>query len=89
MGSMEADGASTETENLTREEQRDTIEPRLNENFQSESAERSTERERGLTWELSESRDTLIVSKGVIGSHQTLVKLGCILNARERATIMA
>ena len=85
MGSMETDGASTETENLTREEQRDTIEPRLNKNFQSES----TERERGLTWELSESRDTLIVSKGVIGSHQTLVKLGCILNARERATIMA
>ena len=72
MGSMETDGASTETENLTRKEQRDTIEPRLNKNFQSES----TERERGLTWELSESRDTLIVSKGVIGSHQTLVKLG-------------
>ena len=85
MGSMETDGASTETENLTRKEQRDTIEQRLNKNFQSES----TERERGLTWELSESRDTLIVSKGVIGSHQTLVKLGCILNARERATIMA
>ena len=85
MGSMETDGASTETENLTRKEQRDTIEPRLNKNFQSES----TERERGLTWELSESRDTLIVSKGVIGSHQTLVKLGCILNARERAIIMA
>ena len=40
MGSMEADGASTETENLTREEQRDTIEPRLNKNFQSESTER-------------------------------------------------
>ena len=30
MGSMEADGASTESENLMREEQRDTIEPRLN-----------------------------------------------------------
>ena len=85
MGSMETDGASTETENLTRKEQRDTIEPRLNKNFQSES----TERERGLTWELSESRDTMIVSKGVIGSCQTLVKLGCILNARERAIIMA
>ena len=85
MGSMETDGASTETENLTRKEQRDAIEPRLNKNFQSES----TERERGLTRELSESRDTLIVSKGVIGSHHTLVKLGCILNARERATIMA
>ena len=42
-----------------------------------------------MAWELSESRDTLIVSKGVIGSHHTLVKLGCILNARERATIMA
>ena len=40
MGSMETDGASTETENLTREEQRDTIEPRLNKNFQSESTER-------------------------------------------------
>jgi hypothetical protein len=36
MGSMETDGASTETENLTRREQRDTIEPRLNKNFQSE-----------------------------------------------------
>ena len=45
MGSMETDGASTETENLMREEQCDTIEPRLNKNFQSES----TERERGLT----------------------------------------
>ena len=65
MGSMETDGASTETENLTREEQRDTIEPRLNKNFQSES----TERERGLTWEPSESRDAMIVSKGVIGSY--------------------
>ena len=85
MGSMEADGASTEAENLTRDEQRDTIEPRLNKNFQSES----TERERGLMWELSESRATLIESKGVIGNHQTLVKWGCILNARERATIMA
>ena len=86
---METDGTSTETENLTRKEQRDTIEPRLNKNFQSESSAQSTERERGLTWELSESRDTLIVSKGVIGSYQTLVKVGCILNAREGATIMA
>ena len=85
MGLMETDGASTETENLTREEQRDTIEQRLNKNFQSES----TERERGLTWELSESRNTMIVGQGEIGSYQTLVKLGCILNARERATIMA
>ena len=84
MESMEADGASTESKNLMREEQRDTIEPRLNKNFQSESTEREIEGRRG-----SESRDTLIVSKGVIGSHQTLVKLGCILNARERATIMA
>ena len=65
MGSMEADGASTETENLTREEQRDTIEPRLNKNFQSES----TERERGLSWELGRSRDTMIVSKGVRSSN--------------------
>jgi hypothetical protein len=42
MGSMETDGASTETESLTRKEQRDTIEPRLNKqkNFQSESTER-------------------------------------------------
>ena len=39
MGSMEADGASTEAENLTRDEQRDTIEPLLNKNFQSESTE--------------------------------------------------
>ena len=37
---METDGASTETENLTRKEQLDTIEPRLNKNFQSESTER-------------------------------------------------
>ena len=65
MGSMETDGASTETENLTREEQRDTIEPRLNKNFQSES----TERARGLTWELSESRGTLIGSRGVRSSY--------------------
>ena len=64
-GSMETDGVSTETENLTREEQRDTIEPRLNKTFQSES----TERERGLAWELSESRDTMIVSKGVRSSY--------------------
>ena len=40
MGSMETDGASTETENLTRKEQRDTIEPRLNKTFQIESTER-------------------------------------------------
>ena len=40
MGSMETDGASTETENLTLKEQRDTIEPRLNKTFQSESTER-------------------------------------------------
>ena len=33
-----ADGASTGTENLMREKQRDTIEPRLNKTFQSESA---------------------------------------------------
>ena len=65
MGSMEADGASTETENLTWEEQRDTIEPRLNKNFQSES----TERERGLSWELSESKGTMSVSKGVRSSY--------------------
>ena len=82
---METDGASTETENLTRKEQRDTIEPWLNKKtFRARAL-----RERALAWELSESRDTLIVSKGVIGSHQTIVKLGCILNARERATIMA
>ena len=36
MGSMETDGASTETENLTRKEQRDTIEPRLNKKKLSE-----------------------------------------------------
>ena len=42
------------------EEQRDTSEPRLNKNFQS----KSTERERGLSWELSESRGTVVVSKG-------------------------
>ena len=65
MGSMEADGASTETEILTREEQRDTIEPRLNKDFQSES----TESERGLSLELSESRGTMIVSKGVRSSY--------------------
>ena len=48
MGSMEADGASTETENLMREEpeQHDTIEQRLNKNFQSENTERERERER-------------------------------------------
>ena len=39
MGSMEAAGASTEVENLIREEQRDIIAPRLNKTFQSESAE--------------------------------------------------
>ena len=39
MGWMAADGAPTEAENLMREEQRDTIEPRLNKNFQSESSE--------------------------------------------------
>ena len=39
MESMEADGASTGAENLMREEQRDTIEPRLNKTFQSESSE--------------------------------------------------
>jgi hypothetical protein len=39
MGSMEADGASTEAESLMREEQRGTIEPLLNKTFQSESAE--------------------------------------------------
>ena len=33
MGSLEADGALTEAESLTREEQRDTIEPRLNKNL--------------------------------------------------------
>ena len=33
MGSMATDGASAEPENLMREEQRDTIEPRLNKNF--------------------------------------------------------
>ena len=33
MGSLEADGAPTEAENLTREEQPDTIEPRLNKNL--------------------------------------------------------
>ncbi len=38
MESMEADGASTGAENLMREKQRDTIEPRLNKTFQSESA---------------------------------------------------
>ena len=36
---MEADGAPTEAENLMREEQRDTIEPRLNKTFKSESDE--------------------------------------------------
>ena len=72
MGSMEADGASTETENLTREEQRDTIEPRLNK--QKKTFRARALRERGLAWELSESRGTLIVSTGVIGSHHTLVK---------------
>jgi hypothetical protein len=36
---MEADGASTESENLVREEQRDTIDPWLNKNFQSEGTE--------------------------------------------------
>ena len=40
MGPMETDGASTETENLPRTEQRDTIEPRLNKTFQSGSTER-------------------------------------------------
>ena len=40
MGSMEADGSSTETDNLMREEQRDAIEPLLNKTFQSESTER-------------------------------------------------
>ena len=39
MGSMETNGASTEQENLMREEQRDTIDPGLNKTFQSESAE--------------------------------------------------
>ncbi len=35
---MEADGAPTEAENLMqKEEQRDTIEPRLNKTFKSES----------------------------------------------------
>ncbi len=37
MGQMKADGAPTESENLMREEQRDTIEPRLNKTFKSES----------------------------------------------------
>ena len=36
---MEAHGAPTEAENLMREEQRDTIEPRLNKTFTSESDE--------------------------------------------------
>jgi hypothetical protein len=39
MESMEADGASTEPENLRREEQRDIFEPQLNKNLQSEGAE--------------------------------------------------
>ena len=36
---MAVDGAPTEAENLMREEQRDTIEPRLNKIFTSESDE--------------------------------------------------
>jgi len=36
---MEANGAPTETENLTREEQRDIIDLLLNKNFQSEGTE--------------------------------------------------
>jgi len=42
---MEANGASTEPENLRREEQRDTIDPRLNKNFQSEGTESEGQRE--------------------------------------------
>ena len=36
---MEANGASTETKNLTREEQHDLIDLLLNKNFQSEGTE--------------------------------------------------
>ena len=42
---MEADGASTEPENLMREEQSDTVDPRLNKNFQSEGTESEGRRE--------------------------------------------
>ena len=41
---MEADGASTEPENLMPEEQHDTIDPRLNKNFESESTESKGQR---------------------------------------------
>ena len=43
----------------------------------------------GTQRELEHITGTLTESKGVGTSHHTLVTLGCILNARERATIMA
>ncbi len=42
---MEANGASTEQKNLMREEMPDTINPRLNKNFQSKGTESEGRRE--------------------------------------------
>jgi hypothetical protein len=83
MDSLAPIGAQTELEDLTRKEQHDTINPRLNIIFQSESTERTE-----VELELRGTRDT-----GDVGSMGKSPRLGHTKSqnerARERAIIMA